>query len=74
MNPESLILLMITGWLCVAASMLWGMLRVSRRHAGHSLDTPAPTAAQAAPRVTGPRPAPAHRQALRLALRPLGSH
>lgn len=32
MSPESVILLMISGWLLVAASMLWGMLRLSRRY------------------------------------------
>ncbi|MBD9484109.1 hypothetical protein IB229_14085 [Pseudomonas sp. PDM14] len=32
MSPESVILLMISGWLLVAASMLWGMLRLARRH------------------------------------------
>lgn len=32
MNAESVILLMISGWLLVAAAMLWGMLRLARRH------------------------------------------
>ena len=32
MSPESVILLMIAGWLLVAAAMLWGMLRIARRH------------------------------------------
>lgn len=32
MNPESLILLMICAWLLLAAALLWGMLRVARRH------------------------------------------
>ncbi|MES2817549.1 MAG: hypothetical protein V4812_00995 [Pseudomonadota bacterium] len=47
MSPESLILLMITGWFCVAASMLWGMLRVSRRHAARGAG--APTMSRSAP-------------------------
>ncbi|MBD9416157.1 hypothetical protein IB234_16475 [Pseudomonas sp. PDM16] len=33
MGPESIILLMISAWFMVAAAMLWGMLRIVRRHA-----------------------------------------
>ena len=36
MGPESIILLMISAWFLVAAAMLWGMLRIARRHAAHS--------------------------------------
>ncbi|MDQ7984641.1 hypothetical protein QYS36_06785 [Pseudomonas sp. G34] len=32
MSPESYILLMISGWLLVSAAMLWGMLRLLKRH------------------------------------------
>ncbi|WP_043307256.1 hypothetical protein [Pseudomonas sp. ML96] len=33
MEAESVILLAISSWFLVAAAMLWGMLRVVRRHA-----------------------------------------
>ncbi|TRX76640.1 hypothetical protein [Pseudomonas mangiferae] len=36
MNAESYILLMVAGWLLIAAAMLWGMLRVARVHAQHA--------------------------------------
>lgn len=32
MSPESYILLMVSGWLLVSAAMLWGMLRLLKRH------------------------------------------
>ncbi|TLX55187.1 hypothetical protein DN824_20030 [Stutzerimonas nosocomialis] len=32
MTPALLICAMIGGWLLVAAAMLWGMLRIARRH------------------------------------------
>lgn len=38
MPPESIVLLLIGTWLLVAAAMLWGMLRIARRH-----HRPAPT-------------------------------
>jgi len=47
MGPASIILLMISAWFLVAAAMLWGMLRIARRHAVHSQ-----------PRATMPPPAP----------------
>lgn len=32
MSPTLTIFLLLTGWLAVAATMLWGVMRVSRRH------------------------------------------
>ncbi|NWA03406.1 hypothetical protein [Pseudomonas gingeri] len=32
--------LLILGWLAVAAAMLWGILRISRRHHPHALPSP----------------------------------
>lgn len=45
MSPESVILLAVSAWLLVAAAMLWGMLRVARRHT--PLQTPTQAAAAA---------------------------
>ncbi|MDG9926342.1 MULTISPECIES: hypothetical protein [unclassified Pseudomonas] len=47
MGPASIILLMISAWFLVAAAMLWGMLRIVRRHATYNQ-----------PRVARPQPAP----------------
>lgn len=32
MSPESYVLLLISCWLLLAAALLWGMLRIARRH------------------------------------------
>ena len=40
MGPESVILLMISAWFRVAAAMLWGLLRIARRHVAY--DQPKP--------------------------------
>lgn len=32
MEPALILLMMIVGWLSVALSMLWGMMRIARRH------------------------------------------
>ncbi|MDH2241357.1 hypothetical protein N5J76_09120 [Pseudomonas sp. GD03855] len=32
MEPALILLMMIMGWLLVALSMLWGMMRIARRH------------------------------------------
>lgn len=32
MEPALILLMMILGWLSVALSMLWGMMRIARRH------------------------------------------
>ena len=39
MSPESIVLLLVGTWLLVAAAMLWGVLRIARRH-----QRPAPAA------------------------------
>ena len=67
MGPESVILLAVSAWLLVAAAMLWGMLRVVRRHAQLQLlaqPMRAP-AKRKAPRPKRQRPAltPAYRAA-----------
>ncbi|WP_171970738.1 hypothetical protein [Pseudomonas versuta] len=43
MSPTWTIFLLITGWLAVAAAMLWGLMRISRHHHPHvqpKLQTP----------------------------------
>ncbi|WP_017904478.1 hypothetical protein [Pseudomonas asplenii] len=47
--------LLILGWLAVAAAMLWGVLRVSRRHHPHAL----PSQPSKTDKTAG-RPAGAH--------------
>jgi hypothetical protein len=37
------IVMLISGWLAVAAAMLWGVLRITRRHHHHPVQ-PAPLA------------------------------
>ncbi len=32
MSPESYVLLLISCWLLLASALLWGMLRIARRH------------------------------------------
>ncbi|MHC8318669.1 hypothetical protein [Pseudomonas sp. LB3P31] len=32
MSLAMIILMLVTGWLAVAAAMLWGVLRIARRH------------------------------------------
>lgn len=32
MSPESYVLLLISCWLLLASALLWGMLRIGRRH------------------------------------------
>lgn len=49
MSPESYVLLLVSCWLLLASALLWGMLRISRRHypaLDHS-DASADAAAQA---------------------------
>lgn len=77
MGPASIILLMISAWFLVAAAMLWGMLRIARRHAAYSqpraiLPHPVPLPARRkTPRPKLPRPVltPAYRAAHHLAHR-----
>lgn len=42
MSLAMIILMLVTGWLAVAAAMLWGVLRIARRH--HHPVQPAPAA------------------------------
>jgi hypothetical protein len=71
MGPESVILLMISAWFLVAAAMLWGILRIARRHAVYhqphaAMPTPAPLPGRRkTPRPKLPRPVltPAYRAA-----------
>jgi len=53
------IVMLIAAWLAVAAAMLWGVMRISRRHhAPHrALETPRPAAPTSAHK---PRHATAH--------------
>lgn len=55
MSLTTTILLLILGWLAVAAAMLWGVLRITRRHHQPRQPAPAIKAGKAAR-----RPAPAH--------------
>ena len=43
MSLTMTIVMLIAGWLAVAAAMLWGVLRISRRHHHHPVQ-PAPLA------------------------------
>ena len=36
MSLATTIILLICGWLAVAAAMLWGVLRIARRHHPHA--------------------------------------
>lgn len=57
MGPESVILLLISAWFLVAAAMLWGLLRIARRHASYNQPRPMAPAAPALPaRRKAPRP------------------
>jgi hypothetical protein len=53
MSLTMTIVMLVSGWLAVAAAMLWGVLRITRRHHHHSAQ---PAKAAKAPR----RPANAH--------------
>lgn len=80
MEAEAVILLAISSWFLVAAAMLWGMLRIVRRHARDADERQAETLVRLAPpparrskprRHKQPRPAfaPAYRAAHRFAHR-----
>ncbi|MGE8414476.1 MAG: hypothetical protein ACN6QY_19135 [Pseudomonas sp.] len=56
MSLTTTILMLILGWLAVAGAMLWGVLRITRRH--HQPRQPAATVIAA--EKTGRRPASAH--------------
>ncbi|MFJ4371031.1 hypothetical protein ACIP1T_00265 [Pseudomonas japonica] len=61
MSLTMAIFMLIAAWLSVAAAMLWGVLRIARRHHLHHQE-PHPQAKAAAPvhRRTGRRHANAH--------------
>lgn len=75
MAPESVILLAVSAWFLVAAAMLWGMLRIVRRHARDASPVQPPRTATPVPRKAQrhrpPRPAltPAYRAAQHFAHR-----
>ncbi|MCI0997121.1 hypothetical protein HNO91_00095 [Pseudomonas corrugata] len=43
MSLTTIILMLVFGWLSVAAAMLWGVLRITRRHHPSSSKTEKPT-------------------------------
>jgi hypothetical protein len=56
MSLTMTIAMLITGWLAVAAAMLWGVLRITRRHHHH----PAQSAPVAKTDKSTAHPATAH--------------
>ncbi len=56
MSLTMTIVMLIAGWLAVAAAMLWGVLRISRRHHHHPVQ---PAAAEKTEKHS-PRHAAAH--------------
>lgn len=48
MSLTTIIVMLIAGWLAVAAAMLWGVMRITRRH-HPAYRTPAPPAASEEP-------------------------
>lgn len=40
MSLTMTIMMLISGWLAVAAAMLWGVLRITRRHHHHPIQSP----------------------------------
>ncbi|MDF9774154.1 hypothetical protein [Pseudomonas baetica] len=44
MSLTMIIVMLISGWLAVAAAMLWGVLRITRRHHHPVQPAPAPKA------------------------------
>ncbi|CAM3082760.1 hypothetical protein BZK31_00805 [Pseudomonas floridensis] len=42
MSLELTIVMLVASWLAVATAMLWGVMRVSRRHHSHTVTPPAP--------------------------------
>lgn len=55
MSPTVTIFLLIGAWLAVAGAMLWGVLRISRRH--HPVPRPQ---IQPAPVMPAPQPVHSH--------------
>ncbi|MGE8153433.1 hypothetical protein ACQKP5_19580 [Pseudomonas vancouverensis] len=55
MSLTMIIVMLVAGWLAVAAAMLWGVLRIARRH-----HHPAPPATETKTPKSTTRPASAH--------------
>lgn len=64
MSLEMTIVMLIAAWLAVAAAMLWGVMRISRRHhrsaAATPTPTPTPTPIEPQKHSKGRRHVPAH--------------
>ncbi|WP_243247081.1 hypothetical protein [Pseudomonas maioricensis] len=58
MSLEMTIVMLIAAWLAVATAMLWGVMRISRRHHHHRSVEPA--AAKPMKPIKGRRHVPAH--------------
>jgi hypothetical protein len=43
MSLTMIVVMLIGGWLAVAAAMLWGVLRIARRHQHHPVQPATPT-------------------------------
>jgi hypothetical protein len=57
MSLAMTIVMLIIGWLAVAGAMLWGVLRISRRHHPHHPSKAVPPTLVSRPKN---RPAPLH--------------
>ena len=55
MSLTMTIVMLIAGWLAVAAAMLWGVLRITRRHHHHQVHSPAETKTKNRLNTTPPR-------------------
>lgn len=60
MSLEMTIVMLIASWLAVACAMLWGVLRISRRHQHRVLPPAAPKAPVRLEKQPKRRPATAH--------------
>jgi hypothetical protein len=49
MSLTMIIVMLICGWLAVAAAMLWGVLRIARRHHHHPVPPAEPAQAEESP-------------------------
>lgn len=54
MEPALIVAMMVLGWISVALAMLWGMLRIARRH--QPRQTPRPIRPAASPDSPAPLP------------------
>ncbi|KQQ55960.1 hypothetical protein ASF84_11640 [Pseudomonas sp. Leaf127] len=60
MNLEMTIVMLIAAWLAVACAMLWGVMRIARRHHPHPTQTAPAARPQKPARPCKTRPATAH--------------